>query len=205
MGKFFNPDNFLWRGFGRVADFMLLSCCFFLCSIPLVTIPAAAIALYDATARCVYGKEEHPYRRFFKTFKSELGRSVALAVLWALIAFLLGGAYQILGQAAQTNESLRIFAALLYFSLFIPVAWFCWVLMVESRFVYPFGALHKMGLYFTFRHLPTTVIVAGLGLVSYWICVNMPFFLMILPGVCAYLQSIFVERVFAKYVPKTEE
>jgi hypothetical protein len=32
----------------------------------------------------------------------------------------------------------------------------------------------------------------------------MPFFLMLLPGICAYIQSIFVEKVFEKYLPKQE-
>ena len=28
--------------------------------------------------------------------------------------------------------------------------------------------------------------------------------LMILPGICAYIQSIFIEKVFGKYMPKEE-
>jgi len=205
MGKFFNPDNFLWRGFGRIADFMFLSICFLVSSVPLVTIPAAGIALYDATARCVYGDEGHPYRRFFRTFRNELLRSIGLTVLWGLGAFVLSIGYQILYQRAQADISQGIFATVYYFSLFIPVAWFCWLIAVESRFVYSFGQLHKMGLYFTFTHLPTTVIITALGLAAFEFCVNMPFMLMILPGICAYIQSIFIEKVFGKYMPKQEE
>ena len=204
MGRFFNPENFLWRGFARLADFMLLSMCFFLCSLPLLTIPAAAIALYDATARCVYGDEGHPYGRFFRTFKNELLRGIGIAVLWALVALVLSVGYQILYQRAQADISQGIFATVYYFSLFIPVGIFCWLIPVESRFVQPFGQLHKMALYFTFTHLPTTLVITALGLITFELCVNIPFLLMLLPGVCAYIQSIFVERVFVKYMPKEE-
>ena len=203
MGKFFNPENFLWRGFGRIADFMFLSICFLVSSVPLVTIPAAAIALYDAIARCVYGDEGHPYRRFFRTFKSELMRSIGLTVLWALVAFVLGTGYQVLFQLTQ-NSSLGILTVVYYFFLAIPVGCFCWLIAIESRFVYTFGQLHKTALFFTFKHLPATVIITALGLATFEICFNMPFFLMLLPGICAYIQSIFVEKVFEKYLPKQE-
>ena len=43
--RFFNPDNWLWRGFGRLADFFILSILWLVCSIPVVTIGAASIAL----------------------------------------------------------------------------------------------------------------------------------------------------------------
>jgi uncharacterized membrane protein YesL len=203
MGKFVNPENFLWRGFGRIADFMFLSICFLVSSVPLVTIPAAAIALYDAIARCVYGDEGHPYRRFFRTFKSELMRSIGLTVLWALVAFVLGAGYQVLFQLTQ-NSSLGILTVVYYFFLAIPVGCFCWLIAIESRFVYTFGQLHKTALFFTFKHLPATVIITALGLATFEICFNMPFFLMLLPGICAYIQSIFVEKVFEKYLPKQE-
>ena len=199
MGKFFNPESFLWRGFGRIADFMFLSICFMVASVPIMTIPAAAIALYDATARCVYGNEAHPYGRFFRTFKAELLRSVGLTVLWGAAAFLLYVVYQILCQLASPM------AALVYFFLmFVPVGMFCWVILVESRFVYSFGQLHKTALFFTFSHLPASLVIAVLGIATYVVCVNMPFFLMLLPGICAYIQSIFAEKVFVKYMPKEE-
>lgn len=204
MNRFFNPENFLWRGFARAADFMFLSMCFFLCSLPVVTIPAAAVALYDAVAHCLYRGEAHPYGRFFRTFKNELLRGVGLAIVWGLVAFLLSIGYQILYQRAQADSSQSIWAIIYYFSLFIPLAIFCWLLPVESRFVYRFGQLHKMALYFAFSHLPATIPVVVLGLICFELCVNMPFLLMILPAFCAYLQSYFIERVFKKYMPAEE-
>ena len=205
MNKFFNPENFLWRGFARLGDLMFLSCFFFLCSIPLLTIPAAAIALYDAVARCLNGDEGKPFRRFFRTFKSELARGAGLAVVWGLIAALLGALYQILFQLASSGSVANMAAIVFYFSLFIPVAIFCWVLPVESRFVHSFPQLHKVAFIFAFRHLPATFAVVALGLLTFEVCVNMPFMLMILPGFCVYFQSFFIEKVFVKYMPRQEE
>lgn len=205
MGKFFNSENWLWRGFGRVADFFLLSCCWFLCSLPLVTVSSASIALYDAIARCVYGSEEKPYRRFFRTFKRELKQGIGITVLWVILAAVLGAGYQILYQQAQADANVSMLTIVYYFSLFIPVAIFCWLLAVESRFVYGFGQLHKMAAYFTFAHLPTTVAIVIPALITFELCVNLPFLMMVLPGICAYIQAIFIERVFQKYISKDEK
>lgn len=204
MQSFFNPENWLWRGFGRVADFFLLSCCFFLCCAPLVTIPAACIALYDATARCVLGSEGSTYRRFFRTFKNEIKRSLGIALLWVAIAGILAVGYQILYQRAQADAGQSMFAILYYFLLAVPVAIFCWLLAIESRFVYSFGQLHKMAVYFTFTHLPSTVIITALALITFELCCKALFLAMVVPGICAYIQSIFIERVFLKYIPAKE-
>lgn len=205
MGGFFNPENWLWRGFGRVADFFLLSGCWFLASIPLVTMPAACIALYDATAHCVLGSDGGTYSRFFRTWKAELKRSVGITILWLAVVAVLGTGYQILYQRAQADADQAMFAIVYYFSLAIPVAVFCWLLAVESRFVYSFGQLHKMAFYFTFAHLPTTVCIVAIALVTFELCVRTVFLVMVLPGICAYIQSIFIERVFKKYIPAKEE
>lgn len=205
MRSFFNPENWLWRGFGRIADFFLLSGCWFLACIPLVTIPAACIALYDAAAHCVLNNERGTYSRFFRTWKAELKRSVGIAVMWLAIAFLLSIGYQTLHQRAQADASQAMFGIVYYFCLSVPVAIFCWLLAVESRFVHRFGQLHKMAVYFTFAHLPTTVCIVAIALVTYELCVRTVFLVMVLPGICAYIQSIFIERVFRKYIPAKEE
>lgn len=204
MGGFFNHENWLWRGFGRIADFFMLSCCWFLACIPLVTIPAACIALYDATAHCVLGNDGGTYSRFFRTWKAELKRNIGIALLWLALASVLGAGYQILYQRAQADAEQVMFALVYYFSLAIPVAVFCWLLAVESRYVYGFGQLHKMAFYFTFAHLPTTLCIVAVALVTFELCSHMLFLAMVLPGVCAYIQSIFIERVFKKYIPAEE-
>ena len=204
MSGFFNAENFLWKGFAKFTDFLMLSMFFFLASIPIVTIPAAAIALYDATARCVFRDEPHPYGRFFRTYKSELRRSIGLTVLWGILALVLRFGYQFLAQMAQSDMIPRFFALGYYFMLFIPAAVFCWLTLAESRYVYGFAQLHKAALYLTFRHFPTTVVITGLVLVAYEFCVRNPFLLFIVPGIVAYLQAIFAERVLKQYLPKEE-
>lgn len=201
MSKFFNPDNWLWRGFGRLADYFLLSICWMVCCIPIVTAGSACIALYDTVAHCFRLGEGSMIRRFFGTFRKELLRGVGLTALWAVICWLLNAGYQILTQLAETGNGWTIFSLVYFITLFIPLGVICWLVAIESRFVHSFGQLHKMAFLFTFSYLPSTIAIVALLVLALNVVLNFPFFLMVLPAVAAHLQSIFIERIFRKYMP----
>ena len=55
MKNFNDHENIIWRGFERFYDLVMLSLCWLLCSLPVVTVIPASIALYDCMARCVCG------------------------------------------------------------------------------------------------------------------------------------------------------
>ena len=204
MRNFFNPENWLWRGFGLLADYFLLSACWFLCSIPVVTVGSASIALYDAVAHCVKGGEEHMIRRFFRTFKNELLRGCLLTLLFAGLALLLNGGYQVMTQLGS-SETMKTLSMVYFCLLLLPLGWACWCLALESRFVYPLGQLLKNALAFTFGHLPQTLAIALVFVVGYNVLLNFPFAVMVVPAPMAHLQSLFIEKVFVKYMPPKEE
>lgn len=202
MKGFFNPDNWFWQGFGRVADYFLLSVCWMVCCIPLITIGSASIALYDAVVHCIREHESGLTRRFFSTFKKELGRGIFLTVLWVLICFMLNMGYQIITQMSQDNSAWTIFSLVYFITLILPLGMICWLVAIESRFENSFGYLHWAALTFTFGYLPSTLAIVVILILTINLVINFPFFLIFLPAVSAHLQSIFIERIFRKY---TEE
>ena len=205
MNRFFNPNNWLWRFFSLIWDFFGASCMWFLCSMPLITVGPASIALYDTVAHCLRGEETNLARRFFRTFKKELIPGILISLLWAAICMVFWFGYQIVYQMGKADAAMAIFAVIYYVSLLIPVGTLCWVFAVESRFVYKFFELHKTALMFTFAHLPTTVAVVALALVAIEICIDFPFMVVFVPGILVYFQSWFIERVFKKYIPEETE
>lgn len=199
--NFFNPENSLWRFLGKLADLFILSGCWLLCSLPLVTIGSASIALYDAVAHGLRRDEGDTYRRFFRTFRAELKRGICLTLLWAAIGLILSFGYQILYQLGGTNPGLATVTVVYYFLLAIPVAMVCWMIAVESRYVYAIPALLRTSAILTFGKLPTSLAVTALLLVGFELCVQIPFLLMILPATVSYFQSWFVERIFTQLTP----
>jgi len=200
MKNFFNSENFLWQWFAHLADYFLLSCMWLICCIPVVTAGSASIALYDTVAHCIRGKEPDLFRRFFRTFKNELGRGIALTLFWALIAALLGALYQIVSQSAGGS----LLQAVFFFLLLLPLGILCWAVAIESRFTYSFAQLQRMAVIFTFAHLPHTAAIVMLLVVQLNVLINFPFFALFLPGMVVTFQSWFIEKVFSKYIPSDE-
>ena len=202
--RFFNPDNWLWRGFGRLADFFILSVLWMICSIPVVTIGAASIALYDTVAHCFRYQEGEMVRRFFRTFKQELLRGILITVIWAVVGYLFNVSYQILVQMGNDNSVWGIISVVYFFSLSIPLGIGCWALGLESRFSYGFGQLHKNAIIFTLAYLPRTIAIVVIFVLGLNMLYIMPFLVMLLPAIMVNLQSMFMEPVFRKYMPDEE-
>ena len=201
LKRFFDSNNIIWRTFNKFSDLMMLSLCWLLCCIGVVTIGASSIALYDAVSRCVRGDEGNMFRRFFRTFKNELGRGILLTVLWGLLCAALYIGYLYLYQAGVTSTGYAMISILYFFALFLPLAVLCWVISIESRFAYSFGQLHRTAFIFAFGYLPKTIPVVALLAAAIIVLLNLPFLVFIIPGLMTYFQSHFIEKVFVKYMP----
>ena len=200
MSGFFNPDNWLWKFFGKAFDFFGLSCMWLLSSMFIVTVGPASIACYDAAAHCLIHGEGNLAKRFFTTLKKELVPGVLLTLIWAVICFVLWTGFQIVKEMGQP-----IVTVVYYFSMFLPLAVLCWLTPIQSRFVYKVGQLHNMAFIFAIRYLPRTILLAVLALVTLELCIDFPFFLIFCPGILAYLDALIIEKVFKKYMPEAEE
>ena len=200
MSGFFNPENWLWKFFGKAFDFFGLSSMWLLSSLFIVTAGPASIACYDAASHCLVRGEPNMAGRFFRTLKRELLPGILLTLVWGVIFFVLWTGYQIVFQMAQP-----IVTVVYYFSLFIPVGVLCWLIPIQSRFVYKFGQLHKMAFIFALRYLPRTAVMVALALVTLELCMDFPFFLIFFPGILTYLHALLIEKVFQKYMPEEEE
>ena len=200
----FNPDNWLWRGFGRLADFFILSALWMLCSIPVVTIGAASIALYDTVAHCFRYSEGGMVNRFFRTFKKELGRGILLTVLWAALGWLLNLSYQIVTQLGDGSTFWTVVSLISFVIMVIPVGMACWAIGLESRFAYSFGQLHKNAAMFTLGYFPRTLAIVVIFALFYNVVLNLFFMVIFLPALMVNLQSMVMEPVFRKYMPEEE-
>lgn len=201
MRKFFDPDAFLWRWCSRILDIMVLSVCWFFCSIPVVTIGAASTALYDAAVHGIRREEAGGYARFFRTFRRELKPAVLSALVWGvpLAAVLWGG--QLIGTAIQDPIPALAATAMFVLLLVFILGTVAWLFPLLSRFTFSFRGLNRTAVQFFFAHLPYSVLLAVLLAVSAWLCLRWMFPVCFLPCAEALLASFLVERAFQKHMP----
>ena len=200
MNGYYENENFFLRWFGKLADVILLSLLWVLCSLPVVTLGAASIALYDTVARCVHGKQESPYKYFFHVFKTELLRGILITLVWAALGVVLYLGYCFLRQWAQDSAVANIYSMVYLGTLLIPVGIFIWLIPMEARFSYGFFGLHKAAATFSLVHLPTTGIALGILAVAAVVLVFLPALVVLVPGILVTFQSWFIEKVFKKYI-----
>ena len=198
-------ENFFLRWFGKMADVVLLSLLWTLCSLPLVTMGTATIALYDAIAQCVHGNHESPFKYFFHVFKTELLRGILITLLWAALGVVLYLGYAFLLQWSKSSTVASVYSMVYLGTMLVPVAIFCWLIPIEARFSYGFFGLHKTAATFTIVHLPTTGIMLGITAAAALITVFFPVLIILLPGIVVTLHSYFAQKVFQKYIGEEEQ
>lgn len=115
MSKGINQEGKFITVFSKIADTLILCFVWLLCCIPIVTIGASSGALYYAYHKAIRQDRGHPYRAFFKAFKSNFWQATGIwlvllffAVISLVTCFLLrairssipmAGAFLVLGMA----------------------------------------------------------------------------------------------------------
>ena len=184
-------------------DLFLLSFMFLVCSMLIVTIPVACIALYDAIAHCVVGSEKEPVKRFWSTAKRELIRGILMGIGWIVVCALGFMSFTYLLAMGTEMPLFTIYAYVYLATMVIPLAVMIWSVPVQSRFAYKFWQLHKVSAIFALSNLPQTAmmvaVVVGLALLFAFLPVS-SVLLLILPGILTLVQSRTVESAFAPYM-----
>ena len=200
MNRISDSENRLWRFICKAFDLFGLSCMWLLSSMLIITVGPASIACYDAAAHCLRDGEPNLAGRFFRTLKRELVPGILITLVWGTAFFVLWTGLRIAAQMGQ-----GVITAAYCISLLVPLGVLCWLIPIQSRFVYRFGQLHRTALSFALAHLPQTIAILALALVTAALCLACPFFVVILPGTLVYFQSFLIEKVFKKYMPPEEE
>ena len=195
----FRADSWLWKPFGWLADLLVLSSLWLLCSLPLVTIGGATAALYDAVVHGFRRHEGDYLYRFFGTFKAEWKRGVPLTLFWGALIGLLLFAYSRFTAAAANDAAVMAAYALLVL-LCIPVGIACWVFPVLSRFELGFGPICANSARLALSRLPGSFAMALATGACVWLTGRLLFVpLLVLPALLVLFWSLFIEPVFKRY------
>lgn len=200
MNQIFNPENYFWKYLDKMADVVGLSLLWFLCSLPVLTIPAASTALYDCAVRCIRGGQPGVYSRFFRTLRSEFRLATPSGLLWAAVLFLPFAGYNILTNAPQATRPMLVLAVVYYVLMALPAGVLCWLFPLASRYKLTFRELNRTALQLWLAHLPSSLAMAALLALCADITVRLLLPVCCLPCLLALTHSLFVERAFQKHM-----
>lgn len=187
----------------KLCDLFIVSLFWLIGCIPIITIGTSTASLYYAVVKVIRKDTGYLYKEFLHAYKDNLKTGIIVTVIMeVLILLVFYNRYVTQGMEGDLGVGLN------YFYIFLLVLMACMILYlcpVMSRFSVRIRDLFKMSFFMMIRHFPTTLVTAVLLVGSYILCVAAPAFLIVIPGAVCLLDSLLMERVLLKYIPKPEE
>ena len=203
MSNFFNLENGFFQTMSKIFDLMFVSVLWVFCCFPVVTIGPATVALYYVVAKVVLRERGYVHKEFFRAFKENFITGVLYTIVLVIMAFLF---YMNFSFIHMNNTKANAFLFYVYWMmLFIIGCVTVYLFPLLSRFNLKRLQLVKLSLFMALKHLPRTLIMLVLVLITGFSMFIMPALSMILPGLCALLCSFQLEKVMKLYLPKPEE
>jgi len=204
MGGFFSLEGPFYKFGSILADIMILSLIWLVCSIPFVTVGASTTAVYYVMTRRISNREGYIFRDFFSSFKSNFMKSTGV---WLLTLLVLGILYiNIRNIEVVENEIMRLIILPFQICFIIELCLLhLYVYCIIARFDMNFKETLKTAFFMANKHLLTSIGSLVLAVVIVLACVMYPLFALIAIGVFIYLQSFLLIKVFKKYRPEIDK
>ncbi len=203
LNSIFNPNNLVFRILARGVDLVGLSIVWALLCLPVVTIGPATAALYYTTVKVFRQGEEEGFRVFFRSFWSCLKRGIPASLICEGIWVVLALGYVIMYHNSATDLGVIMYIAY-QVALLIPAGLVCYLCPLMGRFEFKLGDLFRTAFTLTLRHLPSTIIIVLLVLQVVQWGIRKWYPVLFMPVVTCLIVSLFLEKIFLKYVSKDE-
>jgi uncharacterized membrane protein YesL len=204
MSHFFNPENKFWNFVAKLTDVCLMSMLWAVCSLPIFTMGASTVALYDFTMKQVRDEEGGIWKSFFSSWKKNFKKATVIWLMMLLVlAFLVidvraawylyvnAGIPGLLVLSVCAGVSLIVISATLY------------VFPLLAVFDFPVKKTVGDSFIMAVANLPVTVtliIIAAIVAVLIYYVSGFYFFWI---GLGVFFSSYFITGVFGKYTGET--
>lgn len=204
MSSIFNMDNGLFSFLGKLWDVILLSFLWLILCIPIVTIGPANTALYYTTVKVIRRDRGYLFREFFKSFRLNFVRGAALGIMFTVIFVILGFDMLMSYTTTGTGDHGSLLFGVYIAITFIAACISSYAFPILSRFDMTVKQILKLAAFMSVKHLLTTIgmiliTAAGVVAVNYFIIL-----IFVAPALTTLANSLLLERVLKKYMPKSE-
>ena len=207
MDRLFNVNNPLMRALSKLFDIGWLSLIYVVFCVPLVTIGAATTSLYYASAKVLRKDRGYVWSEFWHSFKLNFKPAT---LIWLIFAAIYGLLYFNLTTFNTSNAAGGYLVGAYIALAFIVTCVASYAFCLLSRFNMNVRGILRYALYMSFRHFLHTLcflailFVAGFGIYAGF-RVQLPIFLLFVPGLGSFLYTFPMEHLLKKYMPKPEK
>ena len=227
MSEFFNMDNKLFQGIGKIVDCIWLSVLYMVCAIPfaftaylayqtaslifwlvscITAIPlgVATTALYYTVNKVIRHGRGYIWSEFTSSCRSTFKQSAVVTLILSLLAVVLAGDSYIMYHSAKNGDKLGVIYIVFIIFLAFEVAWALYIFPYMARFENKTKQMLKNTAYIAIANLPGTIILlvvfAGMALTAYMF----PVIMIVVPAVFMLFANLLLEKVFRKYMSEED-
>ena len=195
------------RALSKLFDIGWLSLIYVVFCVPLVTIGAATTSLYYVSAKVLRKDRGYVWSEFWHSFKLNFKPAT---LMWLIFAAIYGLLYFNLTTFNTSNAAGGYLVGAYIALAFIVTCVASYAFCLLSRFNMNVRGILRYALYMSFRHFLHTLcflailFVAGFGIYAGF-RVQLPIFLLFVPGLGSFLYTFPMEHLLKKYMPKQEK
>lgn len=207
MDNLFKYDNKFFEILGKITDVVILNLLFIISCLPIITIGTSITASYSVAMRMVKDEETYITREFIKRFKENFKTSTIVWSIMLIIGGVLG--FDFYMSKLVLNESISKVLQLVFTVIsIIYIFTLIYVFPIISKFENTIKNTIINSILISIQNLPYTVIMVILNLSpillmslfsSYWGQIIF-FYIVIGFGIITYINSIFFEKIFNKFI-----
>lgn len=184
-------------------DFVGLSLLWVLFCIPVVTIGPATAALYYTVVKTFRHKKDGAFGIYVKHFWRNLKKGIPVTLICIPAALFLAWGYDVMSNHISTSAGVVMYMAY-YVAMVVPAGLVCYMFPLMGRFEFKIKDLFGAAFVMELRHLPSTVILVMLTVELAVFTIENWWPVLFSPVLTALLTSLFLERIFLKYVGEEE-
>lgn len=198
--KIFNPNNQLSKTINIIFDVFTLSICWFLCCIPLFTTGLSCTGLYYAIDHHTLNNDEHCIKGFVKSIKSNFKQGILVYLIVLVIGILIAWSMWISYQAMNAGLFMGkvTFVSGIVFSIYY-IGYINYLFPTLANFSNKTSTLFSLCFKLSIIHLPTTLIMSLLVIMTAYMAYNFWIILFFMPAVIAIIQRCLLKRIYKKY------
>lgn len=208
--NFFNPDSPIMRFLEKIGNLIILNLVMIICCIPIVTIGPAVTAAHWVTLKLVRDEEGGIVQDFLHSFRVNLKQGIGVGMIALVVGTFLGLEIYWIYQISQFGGLFDKFVFLiLVFVMAVFLMTMNYVWPVLAKFNNTTKQLFRTSFALAVRHIVATLVMGVISIAPALMLLYSPasmalaimFYLFIGFAAIAYLQSIFMVRIFDQYLP----
>lgn len=200
MHSLFDMDGPLMNGLTKIFDCIMLSVCWLLASLPIVTMGAACGAMYRTVYRCIRHDEGTALKTFWSSWRANLktGIKVWIPVLGMLV-FLLADALILRGMVSQGKPLAQLLGVIVVLFC-VACVWAAYCTAYAARFEGSLKDVLWLSLFLVLSHPLMGIVIFLFLAMGIALALLVPFLVLFLPALICLAVSFPMETVFRRHM-----